>query len=87
LRPIELQEFLALLVIVFFASIIFDLFSMGYFSIFSYHLPFKPFLNIIIFDSLLNIILCAVIYPILISINRHFSNKKQKIVSLVEMYK
>jgi len=87
LRPIELEEFLALLIIVFFSSIIFDLFSIGYFSLIHYHLPLKIFFNIMIFDGLSNVILCLLLYPIMVSLNKHFLSRKQKVISLVEMYK
>ena len=86
-KPIELEEFLGLLVVIFLSTIVFDLFTFGYFNLFSGKLPIKPFFNIIIFDSLFNVILCSIIYPFLNYLTKRLFRKKQKIISLVEMYK
>jgi rod shape-determining protein MreD len=86
-KPLELNEFLGLLVIVFLATIVFDFLIFGYYNLFGGHLPIKSFFNIIIFDSLLNIILCSIIYPFMIYLSRRLFSRSQKIISLVEMYK
>jgi len=87
LKILEFKEFLALLAIVFTASILFDLMTIFYFNIWGASLSLVSFYHIIILDSVLNVIFVCLVWPVLIYINRHFSSRKEKIISLSELYK
>jgi len=87
LRILEFKEFLDLAAIIFVTSILFDLFMIGYLTIWGNNLSPLSFYNIIISDSFLNVVFVCIVYPILIYINRHFSSKKEKTISLSELYK
>ncbi len=87
LKILEFKEFLALLVIIFISSILLDLLMIFYLNIAGLSLSIASFYNIIILDSLLNIIFVCIVYPVLIYINRHFSSKREKVISLSGLYK
>ncbi len=86
LKILEFREFLALLVIIFVSSILLDLLMISYLNIAGLGLSIGSFYNIIILDSVLNVIFICIVYPILIYINRHFSAKKEKEISLSGLY-
>lgn len=87
LKILEFREFLALLAIIFVSSILLDLLMIFYLDLWGAGLSIANFYNIIILDSVLNVIFICIVYPILIYINRHFSAKKEKVISLSELYK
>ncbi len=86
-KTFEFEEVIVLLIIMIVASTCFDLFSLVYLDLWGIRLPIHDFSNIIIFDTLLNTIFICIIYPILISINKYFSAKKQRIITISEFYK
>jgi len=86
-KVFEFEEPVAFFIIIFLASVIFDFFIFGYLKIRGNYLVFNVFYNIIIFDSLLNVGFGLFLYPVLIYINRHFLSKKQRTISLIELYK
>jgi len=86
-KTFEFEEFIVLLIIMIVVSVFFDLFSWAYIGLWGVRLPIRDFSNIIIFDTLLNTISICILYPILISINKFFSAKKQKVINISEFYK
>ena len=87
LKTLEFREFVAFLVIIFITSILLDLFMILYLKIWGISLFCADYYNIIIMDSILNVIFACIVYLVLIYINRYFSSKKEKTISLSGLFR
>lgn len=86
-RIFEFKEFIALILIIFLSSILFDLLMILYLNIWGYGLSFTIFYTTIISSGILNVILALILYPILAHFNRYTSTTKEKTISLSGFYK
>ena len=87
LKNTDLEEILALLVSEVLASLVFDIFFLIYLRIWGQIIPINIFLNLAIFDGILNIILTIFIYLLVIFFQKRFSRRRKNQIFLASYIK